>query len=325
MLPDNYRPHRGVCAIANGAIAFYQTLVAAFGEANAALVGPTKLLECVYRDYREEMAPDFGQTINVPLPAAANSSITDTGTSDFSLSTPTATTVPLVFNNHPSGAYPIQDFDRFNTPSDVRTIFLDSYLKAILEYVNTGIAALITTGNFNAYSSYTGTAGELVAADMQKAWGSLAGQKVPVRDFGNMFAIVHPTVYGAMTADAYWTANSQVGYQIAGEARRWAMLGQQWGTLIDFDPAMPTVTSGSPATTTYASLVFHRHAIALAVRPLPIPDTEVVECTTLMLKGLLPVRVMVGYNQLKGAWVTTVDCGYALGVIRANHGFYIQN
>lgn len=304
---------------------FYQTLVAAFGEANAVLVGPTKILETVYVDYRPEQAPDFGQTLNVPLPAAANAGITDIGTGDFSFSTPSATTVPLVFDNHPGGAYVINDFDRFNTPSDVRTIFLDGYLKAILEYVNTDLSTLITTANFNAYAAITVGTAEITKAGMTTAWTNLTTAKVPTRDFGNMFTMTHPIVYGNMTADDYWTANSQVGYQLAGETRRWAMLGQQWGTLIDYDPAMPAVTAGSPAATTYTSLVYHRHAMALAVRPLPIPDTEVVEATTLMLKGLLPVRVMLGYNQSKGGWVTTVDCGYARGVIRPNHGSIITN
>jgi hypothetical protein len=39
-----------------------------------------------------------------------------------------------------------------------------------------------------------------------------------------------------------------------------------------------------------------------------------------MLKDLIPVRVMLGYNQLNGGWVTTVDAGYARAVIRPDHG-----
>ena len=100
------------------------------------------------------------------------------------------------------------------------------------------------------------------------------------------------------------------------------MLGQQWGVLIDYDQNTPTFSSGSPATTKYKNLIFHRNAIALAVRPLPNPVTNVVESTTIFF-GPLPVRIMLGYNQLKAGWVTTLDCGYARGVIRPEMGVVV--
>lgn len=305
--------------------AFYQTLAAAFSQANATLVGPTKVLETVYIDYRPEVLNDIGQTLNIPLPASATNSVADVGTGDFVFTVPSAATVPVVINQHPAYAFVINDFDRFNTPADIRTVFLDSALKGILEYVNRDIASLFTTANFNAYAAITGTAGEVVEADMAKAWGTLATNKIPVRDLGNLFLTVAPTVYANMSGDTYWTANSQVGFQIAGEIRRSGFLGTQWGAIVDFDMDMPKSTSGSPVVTAYTDALYHRHAIALVTRPLPTPDTSVVEPMILMLKGILPIRLMVGYNQLKGGWVTTVDCGYGRAVVRPDHGIIIDN
>jgi hypothetical protein len=309
---------------------FYQTLITAASEASAVLLGATKMVESVYLDYKPEVAPDIGQTLNVVLPANADSAVTDTGTGDFAFSTPTANTVPLVFSHHPSAAYTITDFSEWNTPADVRTRFLDAYLKGMLEYVNTTLCALAATANFTVNANITSAsvhgqanAPEIQEADMANAWGQLAAQKVAVNDLGNFFTLTHPKVYGAMLGDSYWTANSQIGYQLAGQIRRYAMLGEQWGALIDYDQAMPTaVVSGTPNTTNYTSLVFHRYAMALAVRPLPLPQTNVVEASTIFMKGI-PIRVMLGYNQLKAGWVTTVDCGFACGVIRPEMGVVI--
>ena len=310
----------------DNAAGFYQTLVAAFSEANAALVGPTKILESVYYDYKPEVVPDFGQTLNIPLPAAPNGATSDIGTTDFVISTPAATTVPLVFNNHPGSAFLVNDFQQFNTPQDIRRVFLDAYLKDILEYINKDLATLFATANFNVLTNITTSSSSTIMQvdDLSGAIGQLATAKVPVTDFGNLFALTHPNQFFKMCKDTTWSANSQVGYQIAGETRRYGMLAEQFGALVDWDPDMPTASASSPNTTTYTSAVFHRHAVAIAVRPLPIPETPVVMGATLMLKGILPVRVMLGYNQLKGGWLTTIDAGYARGVIRPDHGVIVK-
>jgi hypothetical protein len=52
---------------------------------------------------------------------------------------------------------------------------------------------------------------------------------------------------------------------------------------------------------------------------LPIPDTPNVLANNIMLKDLIPVRVMVGYVQQFGGWMITVDAGYARAVIRPDH------
>jgi len=299
---------------------FYQNLVAAFGEANAAVVGPTKIIESVYVDYKPEEAA-LGQTINVPLPARLTSQVADIGTGSFTPINPSSTVVALPFTNHPGISFVVSDFSQYNTPTDIRKMFLDSCLKGILEYINQDLGSLFNSTNFNVYGSpIAGSSNEFTTANMVTAFGKLASARIPVRDFGNFFGLFHPLVFANMTNDTTWSANSQIGYQIAGETRRYGMLGEQWGALLDFDPDMPNVTSGSPATTTYTSAIFHRHAVALGIRPLPIPDTPNVLANNIMLKDIVPVRVMVGYQQQYGGWMITVDAGYARSVIRPDHG-----
>ncbi len=245
----------------NTVTGFYQTLVAAASSASQALVGTTALLDQVYRDFRP-VAVSPGQTINIPVPAQVTSQVSDIGVSDFTTQDVTASTKSLVFNQHPGYAYVIRDFEQFNTPESIRAVFLDAGIKGMAEYINADIAALMTTANFNVMSPvYCANQGAPGLADMTNGWGQLATGKIPVRDFGNFFLTCDPTVYAGMLSSTPWAANSQVGYQLAGEIRRAALLGEQFGAMTEFDQQMPSqravvvtgtsvgVTNGSAAVT----------------------------------------------------------------------------
>jgi hypothetical protein len=82
--------------------------------------------------------------------------------------------------------------------------------------------------------------------------------------------------------------------------------------------------SGKLATVqNYICLAMHRYAIALALRPLPEPDGNVVHFRYLDIKGI-PMRLMASYQHLKSAWLVSLDFGYALAVIRPEFGQIIK-
>jgi hypothetical protein len=380
--------------MANTVTGFYQTLVAAATEASRTLVGKTSLLDQVYRDF-QPIAASPGQALSIPIPVSVTSQITDIGTGDFTPADQTAQTVTLTFNQHPGYCYIVRDLEQWNTPAQIRAVFLDSAIKAVAEFINGKIAALLTSANLGTgatpiagYNPINGaTAGTIAQADIQSAWSNLATNKIPVSDLGNFFLTCHPNVYGSMLGSTFWSANSQVGYELAGQTRRQAMLGEQFGAMTDFDQQMPAVigqavtgtsvgvTNGSAAVTGsgtsfttqlavgqyltfasdttatpyrilsitsntaltlatnyagttaaatqatvtgYTNVLWHRHAVALGLRLMPNPDPRVVDFMTIYWKGV-PIMVKFGYNQLKGGWVVTLDTGFALGVIRANH------
>jgi hypothetical protein len=378
--------------MANTVASFYQTLVAAASEASAVLVGTTKFLERVYRDY-DTVAVSPGQTINIALPASATASVADAGVADYTLTDISFTTATLVFNQHPGFAYIVRDFEQFNSPSRIREIFLDGAIKGMAEYVNAQLAALATPANFNTYATLTSNQVKSIDQNtIATAMGNLATAKVPVDDMGNFFLTSHPAPYFNMATQTFWSANSQIGYQMAGDIRKSALLGEQFGFMSGYDQQMPgssvavtgtsvgvtsasaNVTGVATAFTTqlvignwlyfasdptgtayqilsitsntalvltapfvgttnaatsgivaqYTNLLYHRHAIALAVRPLPQPDGRVVDCMYMDYKGL-PIRIQVGYNQLKNGYVVSLDAGYALGVIRKDHGQIIKS
>lgn len=245
---------------------FFQTLVALASEATQVLVGNTTFLENVFTDYQPVVATP-GETLNVLVPNSVSASVTDIGTGPFVLNNIGTSTTPMVFNNHPAFSYNIADFSQFNSPEMLRELFVDPGIKGIAEYVNSKVAALFTPANFNAAPPVVSAAsGVLQVSDATSARTILSTAKVPVRDFPNMFLTTSPAVYGGMLNNTNWTANSQVGFQLAGQIRQQALLGQQLGAVTSEDQAMPyqasvnlaggtvTFTNGSPNITNTSSL-----------------------------------------------------------------------
>jgi hypothetical protein len=75
---------------------------------------------------------------------------------------------------------------------------------------------------------------------------------------------------------------------------------------------------------TFNSVVMHRYAIALAVRPLEIVNDGHIHSRLLVLNGL-PFRVTVAWNHLMSSWVLTMDYGMVARVIRTDFGIIIQS
>ena len=301
--------------MANNVSAFFETLVAAASEASQALVGQVQLVDAVYQDYQPVTLAPFN-TLQIPLPD--QTALTDIGSGNFTPVDVNAATVSLTFQNHPGIAYIIRDFEQYRSAETVRTMFLDATFKRAIEYLNGQIANLILTSNFNAYAPIASTGGSanLNTTDYAKAWSNLAGGKIPVQDSDKMRLAVHPDVYANLLTNSAWVQESMVGRLIADPARRDAWLGQQFGAQVVWDQQMPKVAGTPP---TYTALYFHKYAVALGLRHLPEPDERIVDYTTVNVKGV-PMRVMVGYNQMMAGYVVTVDFGFALGVVRPNFG-----
>jgi hypothetical protein len=85
-------------------------------------------------------------------------------------------------------------------------------------------------------------------------------------------------------------------------------------------PYAGTTSASTTATrTTYVGVAMHKYAIALAVRPLELPNSDGVS-SRLMNLGGLPVRAQVSYQHLKGGHVLTWDYVMVCRVIRPDFG-----
>ena len=138
-----------------------------------------------------------------------------------------------------------QDFEQWQTATDLAQKFFDPLHKRVREYLNGQIAAQITTSNFSSNFPITGSAqGEVQVTDSINAWSALADAKVPMEDGKKLHLAVHNQVWRKMITDNAYTEEFQVGIAIAQMAREQNKLAPVFNFNPVWDQQMPT-TSGS--------------------------------------------------------------------------------
>jgi hypothetical protein len=227
--------------VANNFTAFFETLIAGAGEYNAAKVGKTALLQRVYKDVKSEAAR-VGKTIDVYFPDVGP--MQNIGNGQLS-GTPVAPNyIPLVFQNRIGKGLLFQDFEQWQTATDLAQKFFDPLYKRAREYLNGQIAALITTANFNANAPIIGgTFQEVTVPNASTAWSNLQDQKVP-DDQSMLHLATHNAVYRNMLVDSAWVQENIVGIGIAQAARERGDLADAFRFNQVWDQQMPTL-SGS--------------------------------------------------------------------------------
>lgn len=296
----------------------FQTLASSFREGSAAKEGRNVLLTMVRRDVSPEIAQPFG-TVNTNVFASTGTATSQAPVSaNYTASDLTVNPGAVVLNQFPTYGVllPSGDLSRTFSESFVRGV-RDECLKVMGNYINGYLAGLITAGNFPTHGSNASGADTVSDAAMGAAWQKLATADVPVGDLGNFFLATHPVVYANLLQTAAWTQTSYLGDAKTSEVRATARLGLQWGALVDFDADMPI-----PATGTYASLLFHRNAIAMVSRALAPPMDTGVPCSYVDYKGI-PIRVMFQWNNNKRADEIVFDAMFGAAVVREDHGAFL--
>jgi hypothetical protein len=228
------------------------------------------------------------------------------------------TTVPITFNKHPQDALVIRNFEEFNSPVRLRRVFLDSAIKGIMENINAAVTAKFTTGNFTTNSAISATSHIITVAQFLSGLAVLSDQRVNTDDPENMSLLVASTPYAAILGDSNWT-NAQIAGNTRAEAiRRSGSFPTSYGAEIRLEPQMPV--SGTAPTRTFTAAYLHRYAVALAARPLPAPETDLVEVSYYDFAGI-PLMVSLSYSHYpKQGYILSVEAGYGLAVVRENMG-----
>ncbi len=300
--------------MANTLAAFWQTLVCAANEATQVLAPTWQGIESVFFDY-DNVPATIGQTIDVPIPVDPSGSVADQGTGDTVLTDIAFSNVPIPFDQHPSFDYVVRDFEQFNSAERVRNVFLDAALKGVKTYCNGRITSLFVTGQFTVNPIIPVTAHIVSVPQFLGANAILADHNVPVaNDPGNMTLLLPSTPYMAVLGDAAWTQAQVAGMSTAEKVRATGIMPTAFGMSIKLDQQMPT--TGTVPARTFTGAYFHRYAIGVVSRPLPAPDSNVVEYTYIPF-GPLMLRVMIGYNQYpKKGYIVSVDAGFGRKVVR---------
>ena len=302
--------------MANSLSTFFQTVVTAATEA-AQLLAPTwKASESIYWNYRSEPAT-IGQTLNVPIPNDPSANVNDIGSGDVQLYDVGFTTEAIVFNKHPQYGYVIRDFEQFNSPVEIRNLFMDAAMKGVKNNINSNITGLFTTANFTTNSAISTTSHIVTTTQFLSGMAVLLDQKVPAaNDPANMSLLLPSTPYTAVVGDSNWTQAQIAGMKTAEFVRETGTMPTAYGMTVKIDQQMPT--SGSSPSRTFTGAYLHKWAVAGVSRPLPRPDQKVVDFAYVEF-GDVSLRVQVGYNQYpKGGYIVTIDAGYGLKVVRDN-------
>lgn len=248
--------------MANTFTAFFETLVAGAGEYNEAKVAQTALLDAVYKDVKPEAAR-VGKTVDVYFPDVGPMNAINNGQLTADVVNPAYTS--LVFQNRVGKALQFQDFEQWQTATDLAQKFFDPLYKRAREYLNGQIAAQITAANFNYSTPVIGTTNqEVKRGDQLKAWSQLASAKVPMDDGDKLKLLVHNDVYANMLNDDDWVRENVVGELIAARARTEGKIANAFNFMPVWDQQMPsssaqiitgsvTVTNGSTAVTGIAT------------------------------------------------------------------------
>jgi hypothetical protein len=304
--------------MANAYAGIFNTLAASFNEASLAKGGKNVLLTMVTQDFSPEVAAPFA-VINTNI---VNSAGTVTNLASGAGQTFQDVNIDpgaVTLNLHPTYGFPISSVDLTKSNGDnlIRKL-RDEAIKKIGNYLNDSVAALITAANFPTYT-LSGVSGADTVTDaiMGEAWAKLAANDIPVADIYNFFLVAHPIVYGNLIQSPSWAQSAYVGQSKATQIRETARLGLQWGAVADWDPDMPL-----PAGGTYASLLFHRYAMALVARAVVAPMNPFIPCTYVFYKGI-PIRVIVDFDQVTMSDRMTFDALCGVAVVRPDHGCFM--
>ena len=300
----------------NAITGFFETLTAVASEASQLLAPTWAAAQSVYLDFKPESAA-IGQTLNVVIPQDPTTNVTDVGNGDIPLTDANWNATPIVMDKHPAHGVMIRNFEQFNTKTSIRDAYVDPGLKAIKNHINARVAALFTTGNFTTNAAVSATSGFPTTAQFLAAQALLLDQNVNVNDRANMSFLLPSVPYTKVVGNSDWTNASIAGDKRAEVIRENGEMPTTYGATLKVDQQMPV--SGSSPSRTWTAAYLHRWAIALATRPLPAPDGNVVEYTYQDFYGI-PVLIQLGWNQQKSGYMLTFEAGYGLKVVRENMG-----
>jgi len=225
--------------MANNFSAFFETLIAGAGEYNAAKVSRTAILNRVYKDVKPEAAR-IGKTVDVYFPDIGP--MTNIGNGQLTPTSVSPNYIPLVFQNRIGKGLLFQDFEQWQTATDLAQKFFDPLYKRAKEYLNGQICSLITPANFSANAPIIGTTqGYITVAEGSTAWATLQDQKVP-EDSDKMHFAMHNQVYRKVATTAEWVQESLVGIAIAERARTKAEMADSFNFEQVWDQQMPTAS-----------------------------------------------------------------------------------
>lgn len=276
-----------------------------------ALRANTVMLNLVNRNF-ENLVANQGDIINVPRRGtitvndkAANTPIT--------LQTPSADTIALTLNKYKEVSFLVEDIAKAQANQDIIMGYIMDGIIAMGHQIDDDILALYSGFSTTPLDATSGSGGVVVNTIIEAqrlfnkalvptegrniVWGEDAqAELLKLNQFTN-------AQYDPSNADALTNAT----------------LGRKYGFTHYMDQRV--VQTGGEV----KNLAFHRDAIMLATRPLPLPPAGTGVTASVMSENGLGIRAMYGYDiRLKGM-VVSLDMLYGVAEMRDNHGLVIRS
>lgn len=303
----------------NPTTGLFQTLVSAAGELKTPLTLRKSMLSKVYV-HDQPIPGSVGQVININVPTVNSANATDIGAGAIQVVDASHNNVSVTINRNYSTARIIRDFTDTLSPENLRQLYLAPAIEEVAQKCNAAICALVTSANFSTYSSITGGADTFSRANLTAAWANLVGNGVPTEDAGNFHFVTSHVAYGQMLQDTGLINEAIVGINAAEAAQQTARLMPALGALLDYDPQFLQPTAGS----TYAGLLFHKNAIAVApVRPLDETSPHVQSMLWSPPNSGFIFRIQTWYDPREQGQILHVHSMFGLAVVRPEYGSYL--
>lgn len=278
------------------------TMIAA--EALGYLQANTVLAFLVNQDYSNEVAT-HGQSVKIPFTGAlsVNDKAADT---DITLQAPADTAVTVTLDKHKEVSFVIEDIaEAFSRPNYLQAYASDA-MSVIAEQIDTDIAALYATFS----QSIDATAG-LAEDDFREAARLLDSARAP--QVGRYMVLHEDAAYETRGIDRVINSDYR---QSLGALAAANFLG-------DFMGFRLFMNQNIPFSTDLKNLAFHRNAIVMATRPMPLSTSPNV-AQTIASEGGFSVRVTRSYDHDKLGEKFTLDVLYGVAELRDNHGVVVR-
>lgn len=256
----------------------------------------------------EELTATQGETLKIPAGGSFIANDKSIG-GDVTVQDASLSMVNLTLNKHKEATFIIDDIEKAKTKLNLFDANQKAAVKAIANAVETDLFGLVSS-----FSTEIGTAGtDLTDPTTKLAMKTLDDESVDAND---RTLVVSSKDKSALLGIDRFTEVNKYG---ANTSIATGELGQIYG-FQTFMSQLTPVVAGSPDTT--KNVAFHKDAMALAVRPLPIEanSPNIQQTVVTDPESGLSVRVTMWYNGAKLGWQTTIDLLYGVKLVRDTFG-----
>ena len=285
------------------------------------VVGSLVMGNLVNRNYEATLA-QAGDVVNIPVaPNFTANNIAEAGS--VTNQNKTLGNAQVILNRHIEASFAIPDVTKILAVPDLLSLFTQSAVIAIAEQIETDLLSTYAQLNYNTAAGSGNSA--LTEATLDTAETTLFTAKIP--QGAPKYLVVSGTGYGQLRQIARFTEfqmtgpSGQPSPMLTGQLAMAAGAAGAAGTLKGLTVFRSQYVQ-KVSTTTY-NMCFHRDALALVTRtlPLPMPGTGAIGAYATM--GDFGMRIIMSYTPAQLQQQFTVDCLYGLGVLRNNFGLQV--